>query len=131
MGQSKIQLPGVWNLLSLVSIRPNGEAVTGWLGPRPTGLLIYHTSGHMAVQLVRDPPAASFDAYYAYYGRYEVDEHQGVLRHIVERSLWPSEVGVTFEHRFKLAADRLRLEGPPFEAEGERRYSRLEWVRVG
>lgn len=84
----------------------------------------------MAVQLVRDPPAAAFDAYYAYFGRFEVDETQRLLRHVVLGSLWPSEVGHTFEHHFRLERDRLVLEGPPFDADGERRYSRMEWARV-
>lgn len=84
----------------------------------------------MAVQLVRDPPAPDFDGYYAYFGRFEVDESKGLLRHAVQGSLWPSEAGQTFEHRFRLQDDRLLLEGPPFEAEGERRFSRIEWNRI-
>ena len=123
-------LVGVWKLVALRSVRPSGEVTTGWLGPNPGGHLIYHEQGHMAVQLVRDPPAAAFEGYYAYFGRFEVDEAKGLLRHVVLGSLWPAEVGHTFEHRFEVVGDRLVLEGPPFDVDGERRYSHLEWVRV-
>lgn len=140
-----VDLAGAWRLVSLQSIRPDGRATTGWLGPEPAGLLLYQPNGSMAVQLVRDPKAAgaaepdrasaaakarAFDGYYAYYGRYEVDEPGGLLRHFVEQSLWPSERGHTYTHRFRLIGDTLILEAVnTFELEGERRHSRITWAR--
>lgn len=140
-----VDLSGPWRLVSLESIRPNGQATTGWLGPRPEGLLLYQVNGSMAVQLVRDPPAGgttepgrareaekarAFDGYYAYYGRYEVDEPGGLLRHVVEQSLWPTERGHTYTHRFRLIGDTLILEAlNTFELDGEQRHSRITWAR--
>jgi len=140
-----VDLAGAWRLASLQSIRPSGQATTGWLGPEPAGLLIYQPNGSMAVQLVRDPPAGgttepgrasaavkarAFDGYYAYYGRYEVDEPGGLLRHVVEQSLWPTERGHTYTHRFRLIGDTLILEAVnTFELDGEQRHSRITWAR--
>lgn len=140
-----VDLAGAWRLASLQSIRPNGQATTGWLGLEPAGLLFYHPNGSMAVQLVRDPPAPlttepgpasaavkaqAFNGYYAYYGRYEVDERAGLLDHVVEQSLWPTERGHRYTHRFRLMGDKLILEAvDPFELEGEQRHSRITWAR--
>lgn len=137
---------GTWRLASLVSIRESGEAVVGWRGPQPTGLLVYQSDGAVAVQIVRDPrarmsaadaetapvqeKAQAFDAYYAYFGRYELEGAKGLLRHVVENSLWPNEVGHTYQHRFRLAGDSLTLDGRVFEAHGEKVHSRLLWVRA-
>ena len=143
--ETAVDLTGAWRLVSLQSIRPSGQATTGWLGPEPKGLLIYEPTGSMAVQLVRDPPASgtsepsrepaaararAFDGYYAYYGRYEVDAPGGLLRHVVEQSLWPNERGQAYIHRFRLTGDTLILEAVnTFELDGERRQSRITWAR--
>ena len=48
-------LIGTWRLVSLETIRPNGEALTEWMGRRPTGLIAYLPSGYVSVQFMRDP----------------------------------------------------------------------------
>lgn len=145
-GTTVADLVGAWRLARLQSVRPNGELAVGWRGVSPSGLLVYLPTGHMAVQIVRDPPATmraadaqqaaleekagAFDGYYAYYGRYQVDEAGTILRHVVERSLWPGETGHVYQHRFQLSGDSLVLTGlTSFELEGEMRHSRLLWVR--
>lgn len=97
---------GTWRLVSIGTVRPNGEVVTDWMGPNPTGILIYDRTGHMSVQLMHGPRAiwpkrsadpvavadtasvpekvAAFSGYYAYYGRYEVSEKDHLIRHHIE-----------------------------------------------
>ena len=100
-------------------MRPNGEVVREW-GPNPTGYLSYDASGFVSVQIVRDPRAAkqsreltsderreAFDSYYAYYGRFEVDDKEGVVTHHIQGSLRPYEVGTDLKRFFKLSGDRL------------------------
>ncbi len=60
-----------------------------------------------------------FVGYYAYFGTYEVDEKQGVVRHYVQASLWPEEVGRLYTRSIELSDDRLRLTTPPFLWAGE------------
>jgi hypothetical protein len=138
---------GSWRLVSIATVRPNGEEVTDWAGPKPTGILMYAADGYMSVHIVRDPPATwsysqperapvderarAFDRYYGYFGRYAIDLGRRVVTHFVQGSLQPNEVGVTYERQFRFEADRLLLTATPFDFNGERRFNRLVWQRVG
>lgn len=95
---------------------------------------------------MRDPPAKfasrtyegatpeemkdAFLAYYAYYGRYALDEEKGMVTHHVESSLYPEEHGITYERFFSFDGDRLTLVTAPFVEEGEERVNRLVWERM-
>jgi hypothetical protein len=137
---------GTWKLVSVETIRPNGEALTDWMGNRPAGMIVYLPSGVMAVQIMRDPrpvmagtdydvataaeKVLAIDGYYAYYGTYAVDEEAKTVTHNVQASLRPSEVGIRYQRRFALAGDRLTLTTPPAEESGEVRFNRLVWERM-
>ena len=137
------QLVGRWKLVSLEAVRPNGEVVREW-GPNPTGYLSYDASGFVSVQFMRDPRAAkqsreltpderreAFESYYAYYGRFEVDEKDGSVTHHIQGSLRPYEVGTDLKRFFKLSGGRLDLSTPPQQLEtGEPRVYRVSWERV-
>ena len=151
-GAAHPEFIGMWRLISIGTIRPNGEVVTDWMGPNPSGTLIYDQAGHVSVQIMHDPRttwkvagetaaedvadastadnAAAFDGYYAYYGRYEVRENDKVVRHYIESSLWPPEVGTTYERHFEFAGDRLTLTTTGFKVKGEQRYNQLVFKRV-
>ena len=145
-GRDEAALLGAWRLVSIATIRPNGEEVTDWMGRKPSGLLMYQSNGYMSVQIRHDPPArwshpleddasveeraTAYRRYYAYFGRYEVDLEQGVVRHRVESSLQPQEAGVVYERRFKLTGDQLLLTATPFTFKGEQRFNKLVWERV-
>jgi hypothetical protein len=45
--------------------------------------------------------------YYAYFGRYQVPVAGDSITHLVETSLRPNEVGVTYHRAIRLARDRL------------------------
>lgn len=137
---------GTWRVVSVETIRPNGEALTEWLGKRPTGTIVYLPSGYMAVQIMRDPrpviagagyenatpaeKATAMDGYYAYYGTYEVDASSSTVVHNIQASLRPNEVGIRYQRRFELIGDRLTLTTPPSDRSGEPRFNRLVWERV-
>ena len=73
----------------------------------------------------------NFDRYYAYYGRYQVDAARGIVRHFIQGSLLPQEVGVTYERRFTLDGDRLSLmTAEPSIVNGEKRFNRLVFKRA-
>ena len=140
-------LVGSWRIISVETIRQStGEIFYPWMGSRPTGMIIYLQNGYMAVQLMRDPPAKfvsstyegatleemkdAFLAYYAYYGRYTLDEEKGMVTHHVESSLYPEEHGKTYKRFFSFEGDRLTLVTAPFVEEGEERVNRLVWERM-
>jgi hypothetical protein len=116
-GETSAIVVGSWKLVSVATVRPNGEEVTDWAGPKPTGILMYAADGYMSAHIMKDPPARwayqepeeatvterahAFDRYCGYFGRYSVDVGRGVVTHFVEGSLQPNEVGVTYERRVR------------------------------
>jgi hypothetical protein len=139
---------GAWKLISIESVRPNGEVVYDIRGRNPKGLIIYDSKGYMSVQYVRDPPPTmsssdlrkvtpeeikdAYLGYYAYIGTYEVNEKEGFVVHHVQVSLRPAEVGIDFKRSFKISDDRITLSTPPTPSAtvGENRITRLIFERV-
>jgi hypothetical protein len=129
---------GAWRLLSLDAIKANGEATTGWLGRKPTGLLVYDRSGYMSVQIMSGPRERSVErdknrpsgpAYYAYFGAFDVDDRVHTITHIVLGSLRSEEVGVTYTQDFELSHDELTLLTARHLVDGEERRNRIAWQR--
>ncbi len=143
---SRNTLIGTWRLVSVETLRPGGEISHEWMGRNPAGLIIYDPTGHMSVQIMRDPRPtfeagrnrpeapeefkAAYQGYYAYFGTYEVNEADGMILHRVRASLWPREVGIEYRRHVVLTGDRLVLTTPPFQAAGEQRRNQLTWERV-
>jgi hypothetical protein len=90
-----LRLVGMWRLAEVVDFNANA-------GERPTGLLVYDRTGHMAVQIQPDRKRPSwpqgsnpsdeqirgaFDGYTAYFGTYSVDEKQKTVTHHREGAL--------------------------------------------
>lgn len=144
---SASRLVGTWRLLSFVEERPSGQLLpSGRYGPNVDGLIVYDKAGNMAAQLVNpDRPRfaaenatrgtpeevkAAFDGYNAYFGTYTVDETSSTIRHRVLANLFPNAAGTEFVRKFKLEGDRLTLELPPMQIEGEQRIVKLIWQRA-
>lgn len=141
------EVVGAWRLLSVESLRPNGEVLTNWMGARPTGIIQYQPDGLMAVQIMRDPSPGKFEAghvfagspeeykqaylgYYAYWGSYSVGDTDNVVTHNVKASLWPQEVGIIYKRSAQFDGGRLVLTTPAYKWAGEDRKNRLTWERV-
>jgi hypothetical protein len=117
-------LIGSWKLLSYEDRDPNGASVYPY-GKAPAGLLIYDATGHMAIQIMTTPPPdvasddwdlftvkeklALYDAYIAYFGRYEVDSGRKIVIHLAEADLSRLYIGRREERHYQLAGDRLVL----------------------
>ena len=138
-------IAGVWRLDSFAARDARG-AVSGPMGERPSGLLIYTPSGWMSVHVSHgdrahfasdDPLLATMEerarafatGFIVYSGRYEVEENR--IRHFVETSVHPNWPGVVFERTFELDGDRLTLRTPPVNLGGAALASELHWHRVG
>ena len=140
---------GAWRILDAETVNVKTGATAPWLGrPRPySGMIIYLPNGLMAVQIgaARAPSRADsdlknlsneektdlLDTYYAYHGRFEIDEAVSKVRHFVEHALFESEAGVTLVRTISLAGNVLTLstdnllagpDGPTF--------NRLKWTRI-
>jgi Lipocalin-like domain len=142
-------LVGAWRLVSIETIRPNGEAIYPFYGRHPEGLLIYDRSGWMSVQIVSDPkptvpldssregflaapPAekvAAVNGYYAYFGTWTVDPSASTVTHRIQQSLYPAERGEEGVRHLILQGNRLTLTAKAHEM-GEDHERRLVWERI-
>ena len=143
------RLAGAWRLVSIETIRPNGEVIYPFYGKNPEGLLVYDRSGWMSVQIVSDPkpmapstdsrekflaaPAAekasAIDGYYAYFGTWTMDVAKSTVTHHIRQSLYPGERGEDGTRTFSLQGGRLILIAKAHEM-GEDHQRRLTWERV-
>jgi len=140
---------GAWRLISIEGVGPDGQRKTGpWMGENPVGLIIYHPTGYMSVQFMRDPrPTLASDnprnatpeeiktayfGYYAYFGTYEVNEKEEFVIHHIQGSLFPNEVGIDYKRTFKISGDRITLTTPPVKSpsDGLMYTIDLTWERV-
>jgi len=127
-------LVGTWRL---VSFRSDSQTMAS-RGPRPTGLLIYDATGHMAVQIQPDrrrpswpqrqlpTPEQAIEAvngHAAYFGTYTVDERARTVTHHREGALNFDFVDYIRRYEFD-ASGRLIL------LPADRPDNRLVWERV-
>ncbi len=144
-------LAGTWRLVYYMEQRPNGEWVAPPLGTNLTGWIMYDGRGHVCVEIARsDRPrfgrdemyaynqyagtveekAKAYDGYGAYCATYTVDEAAAFVVHHVELSMFPNVEGTTQKRFYRFESDRLILDFPPFERDGETRSARLIWERL-
>ena len=143
------QFVGAWRLLTVETIRPNGEVIYPFYGKNPEGMLIYDRNGWMSVQIVSDPKPAvpredsrelfiaapanekviAINGYYAYYGTWTVDVLHSTITHHIQQSLYPGERGESGERHFKLEGNQLTLLAKTHEM-GEDHQRRLVWERA-
>ena len=141
---------GAWRILDAETVDVKTGASVPWLNrARPySGTIIYLPNGMMSVQIgsARGPGRVGagiqnlsneekiglLETYYAYHGRFEVDEAQSKVRHFVEHSLYEFETGKTLVRSIRLAGAVLTLStdnlflGP----DGSQTFNRLKWARL-
>ena len=142
-------LVGAWRLISVETLRSNGEVIYPFYGKHPEGLLIYDPSGWMSVQIISDPKplvpkadsredflastatekAAAADGYYAYFGTWTVDLANSTVTHHIEQSFYPGERGESGVRRMSVSGKFLILVAKTHEM-GEDHERKLVWERV-
>jgi len=143
--KARNRLTGTWRLVSAGTFRRDGgfEPYPEY-GPHPIGYLIYDPTGHMCVSLSNpnhphwaDPEKPtegeklhSYDAFFAYCGRYEIREKEGRVIHRPEMASWPHYISTDQNRNFRLEGDRLILSDEETPPGGERRRYQITWERV-
>ena len=139
------QLVGTWRLISRVVRLEDGTAIQEGLGTTPKGYLIYDSSGHMAVQLLRpDRPTAIdctsssaqsdnspqlLNGYEAYFGTYTIDETNHTVTHHLEGALADADVGRNLMRQFQVSGEKLTIVVRTSSAK-EKQIRTLTWERV-
>ena len=117
-------LVGTWRLVRFENTAADGT-VSHPYGEHPLGYFVYDPTGHLSVQIMRNPPIAPFassppseaelrgaySAYAAYFGTYRVDKVKRVLHHMVEGATDPRYVAQPDQIRpYRLDGDILIIE---------------------
>jgi hypothetical protein len=144
-GATAPALIGSWRLLSYEDRGADGVVAYPY-GRTPAGLLVYDATGHMAIQIMKQPPpevaiddwdkftvserVALYDGYVAYFGRYEVDLPKGDVIHLPEADLPRLYIGKREVRHFVLDGDNLVLSEEWTQSgkkwSGVRRFARLK-----
>ena len=140
---------GTWRLLTCAGRWSDGR-VTQPYGDRPGGMLVYDGRGGFAGQIMAPgrpnfaadnllkggdaEVRAAFEGYVAYYGRYTVDEAQGLMIHLVEGSLFPNWIGERQIRKYEFpdgpGGGRLQLSTLPIKGARAELTVVLLWQRV-
>jgi Lipocalin-like domain len=135
---------GSWELRAAEGRYDDGS-VEHLYGSGARGLLIYTPEGRMTVQLsaanrarfasddmwkgTSEELKAAFNGYLAYFGRYELNEADGVILHHVEESMFPNWTGNVQRRSISLEGDRLTLSTLPGPVGGRVVTATLVWER--
>ena len=138
-------LVGAWRLDDWTIEYDDGRPSTHPFGDDARGLLIYAAEGAMSVSVtraeraklsgenVRAMPeaerAAAFDSYFAYAGRWRLEDDQMV--HEVDQALNPNFVATALARRIEHRGDQLILSAAQQTASGATMENRLTWRRSG
>jgi hypothetical protein len=105
---------GTWRLVHSVEYGPGGEKHYPF-GADAIGYIMYSESGVMAVQITRrgrptagPNPVVGKTDYLAYFGRYELDVHKAVVRHLLEGELFPGHAE-DLERKYHFFDEKLSL----------------------
>ena len=119
------RIVGTWQLMTRTVSRADGTVtIDPVLGEKPTGRLVYDSSGAMMLQMMRTGRKEAISnlasaggkansrvilGYDSYFGRFTVDEKAGTVTHHVEGSLFPEDLGDDWVRPFTLQGDTLTL----------------------
>ena len=133
-GDAPQRLVGSWRLVSYEDKPATGPSVFPY-GIEPRGMLVYDATGHMAIQIMKQPhpkvasgdefivtpqeKVALVDAYVAYFGTYRVDTVKGVVVVHAEGDLYDLYIGREEVRPFELSGDRLIIKSLPWSQDGQ------------
>lgn len=105
---------GTWRLVHSISINPDGKKEYPF-GEDAIGYIHYSDTGIMAVQIsrksreeVKDLAHLKHD-YLAYFGRYEIDTENRVVRHFVEGEIFPGDHPELLVRKYRFDGDLMLL----------------------
>ncbi|AGA27995.1 lipocalin-like domain-containing protein [Singulisphaera acidiphila] len=102
---------GAWRLVHSVEHGPGGVRRYPF-GEDAVGYIMYSETGVMAVQIARRVRAGDAEGrpdYLAYFGRYEVDTENRLVRHHLEGQLRPGDLSDLLERSYEFYNDKLSL----------------------
>ncbi|MDO6414161.1 lipocalin-like domain-containing protein [Sphingomonas sp. BIUV-7] len=136
-------LVGTWRLVRFENMSKDGAVKTPY-GAHPRGYFMYDKTGHLSVQIMRDPPLPAFaadskkptdaektqayGAFVSYFGTYRVDKVNHLIHHEVEGALDTTYTNTDQIRPYKLSGDTLIIEADDLK-DGTHYYRELHRVR--
>jgi hypothetical protein len=109
------EIVGTWRLVHSVEFMKDGRTHYPF-GHDALGYIVYSESGVMAVQIMRKTRSSDRpenlvgpEDYLAYFGRYEIDTDNELVRHILEGQLFPGNHPDVLERTYRFFDDKLSL----------------------
>lgn len=143
MGDNSIV--GAWRLIRFEFRKEDGSVIYPF-GAEAQGQIIYTESGRYSGQLMRrgrprlksgdqikatdEEVRSNFEGCISYFGSYQVDETEGVIRHHVEASIFPNMEGSQQKRQFVISENQLQLRTQPIRLGGEKAIGILQWERI-
>jgi Lipocalin-like domain len=106
---------GTWRLVHSVEFMEDGRTRYPF-GQDAVGYIVYSQSGVMAVQIARKTRSRDHSEklvgpadYLAYFGRYEIDTDNELVRHLLEGQVFPGHHPEILERKYRFFDDKLSL----------------------
>jgi hypothetical protein len=119
-------LVGTWRIVRYCD-RDSTGAIVEPLGPNPTGLFVYTSTGQLSIQAMRTPPSGPLAGgpvrlnslaelrpfYFGYFGTYSILSDSTVVHH-VQGGTFPDYTGTDQPRRYIIRGDTLSIGAPLF-----------------
>ena len=123
----KERMIGTWKLVSW-NVVDGGAEKPGPMSKGAIGIINYSPDGYMCVNIMaadRPKSAASslneksgaYDTFIGYCGRYEVNENERVVTHLLDTSSLPNWTGSAQKRFVELSAGQIKLTTPPINSQ--------------
>ena len=141
-------LIGTWKLDTFTATDEDNQVIDV-MGAGATGFICYSPDGWMSVQMIRadrmrysipdaeggttEETLSAARGFFAYAGKYTVDEENAIVYHHLEFSLVPNWIGSVQKRYITKESDKvLILSADPTRigSDGKKRASRLRWLRA-
>ena len=132
---------GFWEIASMERRTESGETLPA--SQYAEGFILYTTSGHMAVHLMRpgrqpyvdtqptpEEVLAAMGSYTSYFGPVSLHAAEGYIVHHRIGHTNPSAIGSDAQRFYELTRDQLILKPPAAMVDGERVQSTITWHRL-
>lgn len=140
----KQKIVGTWKIVSSEQTLKSGKkSFDRVLGPHGIAFLIYSADGHMCAELMNpDRPVwkdtskptdqeklSSFDGFFAYCGRYEIDAEKHILVHLPEISMTQDYIGTRQIRPYRFEGTQMIL-GDKVKDDPEVESWQIVWEKV-
>ena len=142
----KERMIGSWKLISWNTVTGGVEAPAPMAKGGATGIITYNPDGYMCVNIMAanrpkfaspdisvstvNDKSSAFDTFIGYCGRYEVNEQERFVTHLLDTSSYPNWTGSSQKRFLELSANQIKLTTPPILNRGAQVVHVLVWERA-